>query len=761
MISIALVPLSTSCNAFGGGMSDEDALKSIRDLSGNGKLPPENMVLDIENRFSRSKVGALAKLMRGRIRFESGDYAAAAAILDSAVFGDYTVVPDYALWLRARSLQASGNHQDAATIFRKLIDGHPEFPKTSETRIAWAASAVEAGLANDVPAMLTDLVNAKNSEAMLLTGKAFKLLGVEQEASRMFRAAYFYGVPNDTSTKAASAYLTEANQSLSPQNAEEVRASADAFAKSGGTIQALDAYATLLNLYPASVTPEIQLKRIQLLVSLKRFPEASSALASIPNGSNEKENAYSRLISGHVKSRNWEQVRTILTQMLKAFPNSNLVPKAYVEAGLAARDVKLKTEEGFFLGEAVKRFPSAVEVAGAQFELAWLQHEAGDYSAASDMLIEHLARYTDRDTTYRGRAGYWAARNSERAGKIPEACALYDALIYRYAANWYGYLGLERLNNLRADNKCLESVSFPADSSVSTAIRNLKKVTAAPERSTEKDIDRIVKATELGSVGLFDWAETEIHEAQRSAGSSPKISMATAKYHRMKGDNTSAFLALAKSYPDYAQMFPEEMTKEEWSIFYPLTNWKDITYWAGQRGIDPYKVAGLIRQESVFNPRAKSSANAFGMMQLLLATARAVAKKHNATTEAIFPENLYEPALNIELGTAYMKDQLDKYGRLEYMAAAYNAGPGRVVQWKQNLPLQIDEFVEAIPFRETRMYVQGVIRNSAQYKRLYDENGNFRSNVGTRPLRAELDSKSVEQLAQKFPEVSVTGVGEE
>ncbi|HEV8589270.1 MAG TPA: transglycosylase SLT domain-containing protein, partial [Pyrinomonadaceae bacterium] len=97
---------------------------------------------------------------------------------------------------------------------------------------------------------------------------------------------------------------------------------------------------------------------------------------------------------------------------------------------------------------------------------------------------------------------------------------------------------------------------------------------------------------------------------------------------------------------------------------------------------------------------------------------------------AITMESLFEPRLNIQLGTAYFKDQIDKYGRIEYVAAAYNAGPNRVVQWRASLPLQIDEWQEAVPFRETRLYIQGVVRNTLQYKRLYDENGSFRPEVG-------------------------------
>jgi soluble lytic murein transglycosylase len=120
-------------------------------------------------------------------------------------------------------------------------------------------------------------------------------------------------------------------------------------------------------------------------------------------------------------------------------------------------------------------------------------------------------------------------------------------------------------------------------------------------------------------------------------------------------------------------------------------------------------------------------------MQLIvptaITTARTVGVNRSITMDALF-----EPRLNIQLGTAYFKDQLQKYGRIEYVAAAYNAGPNRVVQWRASLPLQMDEFQEAVPFRETRLYIQGVVRNTLQYRRLYDENGQFRANVGARAV---------------------------
>ena len=85
--------------------------------------------------------------------------------------------------------------------------------------------------------------------------------------------------------------------------------------------------------------------------------------------------------------------------------------------------------------------------------MAWVQHDNGNFAESSRMFVDHLARYADKDTTNRGKAGYWAARDSERAGKIAEACALYDGVIYRYSANWYGYIADQRLNALNGQGK--------------------------------------------------------------------------------------------------------------------------------------------------------------------------------------------------------------------------------------------------------------------------------------------------------------------
>lgn len=746
-----IVAASLGCSAQ---QTPQQALESMRQMTREGKLPPEAVVEAIERRFSGTETGALARLLRARIRFENKDFRGAADLLDSDIFARLTRLGDYALWLRGRALKEAGEHRLATAAFESLLADHPGSLRSADTRLRWAESAIASGRAGEVKGHLAEMNNANSPEALLLTAKAFESEGNQADAIGYFRKAFFYGGAGTAGTEAESK-LKALGVDTTSANAEELKARAQRLLATGNAAGAFDAYSLLLERFPGSASPDVHLGRLSAAAKAGDHAKALTAFSAMPTAMAGRDQAYRDLIGTFAKAKLWPQARSAAEEMRQRHPQSPNTVKAWVDAGYAARDAKNKTEEGFFLRGALIAWPNAVEVAGAQFELAWLEHEAGNSSRAADMLIEHLARYADRDTANRGRAGYWSARNAEKAGRTSDACALYDALVYRYSANWYGHLGFERLTSMRSRGLCGSAPAFPSGSLVPRAAANLKTVTVAPETAGPKEIELAEKGEQLSTIGLFDWAIDEMKEAQKTARNSPRINLSLAKHYRLKGDNVNALLSLAKSYPDYSQMFPEEMGREEWDIFYPHVAWDQITAWARQRDLDHYQVAGLIRQESVFNPTARSSANAYGLMQLLLPTARMMARKHGVSAPLASHTELFEPALNIELGTAYMREQLDKYGRVEYMAVAYNAGPNRVEQWRRTLPLEIDAFVEAIPFRETRGYVQGIIRNTAQYRRLYDENGNFKPNVGTRPLRAAIDSKPAAEFASEFPEVRI------
>lgn len=728
--------------------TEEQTLATLRQMVRDNRQISDEYVAGIERRFAGKRAGALAKLLRAKLRFDAGDHAGAAVILNTDEFQRLTKVGDHALWLRGQALQESGNYTAAMAAYSQLVDQYPDSLHSLAARLRWAAAANKAGQAARVPAYLVEMDSARNGAASLLIAEAHELQGNQSEATRFYRRAYFYGAGTEAA-KTAEAKLTSLGQPLTPTSAEEILRRAELLVAAKDLAGADRAFAEVSSSFPAAMTTAMRLRHLTVLAGLRKAAEARAAFNAIPVSAPEKEEAYYQLVMANARARSWADARSVAEELRQKYPAGRFTAKAWIDAGMAARDAKNKLEEQSFLRAAVANFPNAVEVAQAQFELAWMEHENRNFASSSRMLTEHLARYAERDTTNRGKAGYWAARDSQRAGKTAEACALYEAVIHRYSANWYGHLAQQRL----AAMSC--PAGAPVDAMVTRAAAALKTITVAKETSTAKELARAEKSDELSMVGLFDWAIDELEEAKKTAENSPKINLALANHYRYKGDNVNALLALAKSYPDYSQMFPEEMGREEWEIFYPLTNWNEITYWATQRKLDKYQVAGLIRQESVFNPRAKSHANAYGLMQLLVPTARSMARKYVSKTSMVTSDTLFQPSVNIELGTAFMRDQFDKFGRIEYVAVAYNAGPGRVNPWRTSLPVEIDEFVEAIPFRETKGYVQGVIRNTAQYRRLYDESGRFKPNVGTRPVRGAIDSKSADELAVEFPDVIV------
>jgi soluble lytic murein transglycosylase len=140
---------------------------------------------------------------------------------------------------------------------------------------------------------------------------------------------------------------------------------------------------------------------------------------------------------------------------------------------------------------------------------------------------------------------------------------------------------------------------------------------------------------------------------------------------------------------------------------------------AGKNGLDPYLVASLIRQESEFNAGVVSHANAYGLMQLLPSVGKSMAKKDEM--KRFDTKQLLDPSVNMELGTTNLKQVLDRFGgQVEYALAAYNAGDRPVRQWlASNDYKDVPEFVESIPYTETRDYVQAILRNREMYRALY------------------------------------------
>jgi soluble lytic murein transglycosylase len=733
-LTVASLPflMSASCLTRPQTLAEQKALDSLRNMTRNDVLPSEDVVLAIENQFSRSKAGALARILRARIKLNARDFSGAAAVLDTKVISEHTSVADYALSLRGSAIEQAGRTAEARAVYQQLVQQFPNSLRARDAALRTADLMLQAGDAAAVPLLLKDLNEADDPAALLTSAKAYEQASDRTGALASYRRLYFFA-PDSAESAAAAAAITRLQSSTSPGTTEEAITRADRLYAARKFADAVPAYADAFAKFPATATTESQLRRGIAAYSARKTPDAVAALTIVPTSAGElRAEALFYLAQTYARAQQWEQARATAEELRRSFPNSNFTPRAFVSAGQIAQEAKNQTDASYFLRAAVNNFRDSIEVAQAQFDLAWNAHEARNYAESSRMLTEHLAFYADKNTDNRGRAGYWAARDSEKAGKLAEARALYEAMQGRYDANWYGYLAKIRLDVI---SRTTQARTFPPDSIVARAVANLQTVTVAEETAGAEEETRIVKADELSNIGLDDWAIKELTKAGEKAPDSPKVNLAIAKIYRSDEDNVRALNTLRRSFPDYSQMKPEEMTAEQWDVFYPLAHWDIIVQESKTRNLDPYQVAGLIRQETIFITRARSSAQAYGLMQVLVPTARLTARRYGVSRE-ITAESLYEPRLNIQLGTAYLRDQIDKFGRIEYVAAAYNAGPGRAIKWKASLPFEIDEWAEAVPFKETRGYIQGVVRNRLQYLRLYDEQGKFRSEVGSRAVTA-------------------------
>jgi len=177
--------------------------------------------------------------------------------------------------------------------------------------------------------------------------------------------------------------------------------------------------------------------------------------------------------------------------------------------------------------------------------------------------------------------------------------------------------------------------------------------------------------------------------------------------------------AMKKSGISFFAIQPSKVPVEYWRLIFPQPYWNDLTADAERNGVDPFLVASLIRQESEFSPTAISPAHAYGLMQLLPSVGKANAKKEGL--KGFQTAQLLEPAINLELGTRNLKWVLDRFGgQTEYALAAYNAGDVPVRQWMAVGDYKdIAEWVESIPYTETRDYVQAIMRNREMYRMLY------------------------------------------
>jgi soluble lytic murein transglycosylase len=240
-----------------------------------------------------------------------------------------------------------------------------------------------------------------------------------------------------------------------------------------------------------------------------------------------------------------------------------------------------------------------------------------------------------------------------------------------------------------------------------------------PTETTHATGLRIERSRLLRAAGLGDLADAELRYAARTDSQPTLVAMEIASAANADSTPYLGVKIMKALIPDYLNLPVPEAPHEFWEYLFPMPYRPELVADARAQNLDPYLVAGLIRQESEFNPDAVSPAKADGLMQVRPGTGGEFARA--AGIERFTSSMLFQPAVNLKIGTAIFRSMLNKNGgSMEQTLAAYNAGPNRLAEWLTwNTYREPAEFVESIPFTETRDYVQGVLRNAEMYRRLY------------------------------------------
>ncbi len=396
--------------------------------------------------------------------------------------------------------------------------------------------------------------------------------------------------------------------------------------------------------------------------------------------------------------------QSLVTQMETRFPSSPWLAEALYSSGNMYLLRKDYPNAITCYGELAKRFPTSKYAPAAHWRAGWFNYRLGNYSEAARLFDEQIRLYAG------GReipsALYWRARiYQDQEHRPATAAAYYKTIVRLYPHFYYGMLAQQHLAQLGS--------VMPETIAGLDAL----KVSPIPELTVDvpQDDPHVVKAQLLANAGLNEYIEPEIHAAD---GSDEWGAFAEAEIYASYGESWRAMRLLKRALPFYTSAPLEAIPVAYWRILFPQNYWADIKADAEKNGLDPYMVASLIRQETEFNPGAVSNKSAYGLMQLLPAVGKSMAKEegiHHFQTN-----DLLNPSTNILLGTHYLKQTLDKFGgQPEYAFAAYNAGDDRVTDWQSIGNYHgIDEFVESIPFTETREYVQAILRNEQIYREL-------------------------------------------
>lgn len=658
-------------------------------------------------RHSGSELGARASLALGQYEYDRKRYAEAQRWLAGAE-GD-PVLRDYVLYWSAQTDRARGAHREALAKLQRMRREFPESVMAEPGLLALGDSALALGKADYVSEVLETYPKTETRPALLLLWARAREKGAGDkkervaEAQRLYREIY-YRFPLTEEAKVAAKKLSAADRKLTDTRQME-RAAAFYDARQWREARAeYEKFKPLLKKKPLG--PELE--QVALRLAVCRFqlgapPKVLGALTlETPEADAER---FYRLSQAYRSKKQEAAMLNAVEQVAARYMRSPWTDEALFGAGNHFWVALDRARAAQYYRRDLEQFPAGPNARMAHWRIAWLAYLERSPQVAA-LFEDHLRRFPGSPFT--ANALYWLGRSAEGAGNVPHARSFYLKLLGRFPETYFGFEAGKRMQVLGAGptNSADVLALIPA-AAAPPALDD-----AIPPAATA----RWERARALRTIAFDASAELELRAAHAATGS-PRLLVEAAQAAFDAGRYPAAVLAARQAYPQLETRRLEEGPEEVWRLAYPLPYEEAIQQAAAHAGVDAPLVAGVIRQESVFQREAVSRAGALGLMQVMPSTGRQLARRQKLRYSKA---RLFEPEYNLRLGSAHLADLLQRYPTRELALAAYNAGPERAAAWQaEHSYEEIAEFVESIPFAETREYVQIVIRNAEVYRRLY------------------------------------------
>ncbi len=344
------------------------------------------------------------------------------------------------------------------------------------------------------------------------------------------------------------------------------------------------------------------------------------------------------------------------------------------------------------IGRLYEKGGSCNEDSATERELALTRAGLMYYAGAQySFAKEALQKSTKLPGTFVARALYWLYRTEHKLGQNEAAKESLQLLKNKYPFSFHSLVAVTAEG--RDPGELLS-----------------RKGNASTKRSKhELDLNLLIEQVEilhrfgfdLSAAMVLNWAV-----ALSKGSTEPEVLLYIAELKREQGDYKSKISILS----EVLYQNPDLISRTTMELYFPKVLFP--VFEKNALGVDPYFLLAIARRESAFDPKAVSSANARGLLQVLPSTGRRVFRKR---------PDLFDPDTNIEVGAKYVEELIKKtQGQVHLALASYNAGPGKVAQWARTYPTEDPIlFTDLIPFKETREYVGSVLRNYYWYRRIH------------------------------------------